>query len=515
MRDIALHSADAGPGLLRAWIDRAAEATPGKPYIVSADDGRSISYREFRALIRAVAAFLRARGITTGDRIALVAENSIEHVACYVGVMAYGATVCTVHVEMNRPHLAHILAQLRARLVVHDDSVGADELGSSAPCVRIGNNAHGTFFAAPPRDDADAFLAATTARDDGVIFFTSGTGARPKGVVLSYREQLGNIEPMTDGFGITAADRVYDFRSFNWASAQLLGVLAPLARGATLVMAKKFSATRFFGDVRTNGVTVAAGNPTVINMLLAVPGAVGARDVPSLRFITSSSAPLLPQEWRRFEQRFGIPVAQGYGSSESAWIAVNPGHAPRFGSVGRPLAYHRLAIAGADGRAVPPGEIGHVELGAWDDNAYRYLGDDGRVLVSSVGRMRTGDLGYLDADGYLFLTGREKELIIRGGVKISPVEIDGVLLQCDEISEAATIGVPDAVWGEEVVSYVVLRPGAPFAPEELMRFCAVRVTPFKAPKQILLCGHLPKSARGKLDRKALVAEWLRARAAMS
>jgi acyl-coenzyme A synthetase/AMP-(fatty) acid ligase len=127
---------------------------------------------------------------------------------------------------------------------------------------------------------------------------------------------------MTEGFGIAGNDRIYDFRSFNWASAQLLGVLAPLARGATLVMAKKFSATRFFDDIRTHGVTVAAGNPTVINMLLAAPIAVGPQDVPSLRFITSSSAPLLHEEWRRFETRFGVTVAQGYGSSETAWIAV-------------------------------------------------------------------------------------------------------------------------------------------------------------------------------------------------
>ena len=341
---------------------------------------------------------------------------------------------------------------------------GATTCRRRRPCLAIGRcdaPGAGTLFAAVDGCAAgDDFLAGTTARDDGVIFFTSGTSDRPKGVVLSYREQFGNIEPMTEGFGITGSDRIYDFRSFNWASAQLLGVLAPLCRGATLVMAKKFSATRFFDDVRAHGVTVAAGNPTVINMLLATAAPVGPKDVPTLRFITSSSAPLLPEEWRRFEERFGIPVAQGYGSSETAWIAANPGRERRFGSVGRPLAYHRLAIVDADGRALPPGEIGHVELGAWDDNEYRYLGDDGAVRVNSRGRMRTGDLGYLDAEGFLHLTGREKELIIRGGVNISPVEIDGVLMQCAEISEAATVGVPDTVWGEEVVSYVVLRPGS-------------------------------------------------------
>jgi long-chain acyl-CoA synthetase len=517
MGDIALHSvtpsaADAGPGLLRAWIDRAAALHPDKPYAISADDGRSLSYGDLRRLLRGIAAFLRGQGITTGDRVVLAADNSIEHVVCYLGIMAYGATVCTVHVEMNRPHLAGILGQLRPRLVIHDDG---SELPSTAPRFAIGRcdaPAAGGFFASVDPDAGEGnFLTGTTARDDGVIFFTSGTSDWPKGVVLSYREQLANIIPMTEGFGITGEDRIYDFRSFNWASAQLLGVLAPLARGATLVMARKFSAMRFFDDVRAHDVTVAAGNPTVINMLLASPIDVGPQDVPSLRFLTSSSAPLLQEEWRRFEERFGIPVAQGYGSSETAWIAVNPGNARRFGSVGRPLAYHRLAIVGADGHAVPPGETGHVELGAWDDNDYRYLGDDGSVRVNSRGRMRTGDIGYLDEDGYLFLTGREKELIIRGGVNISPVEIDGVLMQCADVSEAATIGVPDKIWGEEVVSYVVLAPGSPFAPDKLMRFCAARLTPFKAPKQILLREVLPKSERGKLDRKALVAEWMRAR----
>jgi acyl-coenzyme A synthetase/AMP-(fatty) acid ligase len=159
---------------------------------------------------------------------------------------------------------------------------------------------------------------------------------------------LGNIEPMTEGFGITGSDRIYDFRSFNWASAQLLGVLAPLCRGATLVMKKKFSATRFFDDLRAHGVTVAAGNPTVINMLLATAAPAGPQDVPTLRFITSSSAPLLPQEWERFEERFGIPVAQGYGSSETAGSPSSRTR-PAVRQRRPPLAYHRLAIVDADG----------------------------------------------------------------------------------------------------------------------------------------------------------------------
>jgi len=513
MRDIALQ--DAGPDVIREWIDRAARLHPDKPYIVSVEDGRSISYGAFRALTRRMAAFLRGQGIAANDRVALFAGNSIEHVACYIGVMAYGATICTVHVEMNRRHLDRIMAQLKPRLAIHDDDLPLDDILAGAPRLPLGRwdaPAAGTLFAAVAGcEPCGAHVSQTTARDDGVIFFTSGTSDRPKGVVLSYREQVGNIEPMTEGFGITGADRIYDYRSFNWASAQLLGVLAPLCRGATLVMAKKFSASRFFDDVRAHGVTVAAGNPTVINMLLNTGGTPERGGTPTLRFMTSSSAPLVAEEWQRFEARFGIPVAQGYGSSETAWIAVNPGRERRFGSVGRPLAYHRLAIVDAGGRSLPAGETGEVEIGGFDDNEYRYLGEDGGVRVNSRGRMRTGDMGYLDADGFLHLTGRAKDLIIRGGVNISPVEIDAVLMQRAEIAEAATVGVPDAVWGEEVVSYVVVRPGMSFAADEVMRFCAAQLPAFKAPKQILRREHLPKSERGKLDRKALIAEWGRSR----
>jgi acyl-CoA synthetase (AMP-forming)/AMP-acid ligase II len=518
MRDFAPQ--DAGPGRIREWIDRAARRHPDKPYMVSVEDSRSISYAQFADLTRRLATFLRGEGIATNDRIALFAGNSIEHVACFAGVMAYGATICTVHVEMNRRHLGRIMARLKPRLAIHDDEHGdlaRAEIAAdgAAKCFALGRwdtLQPGTLFAAVGRcAPHHADLPATGPRDDGVILFTSGTSDRPKGVVLSYREHIGNIEPMTHAFAMSSADRVYDFRSFNWSSGQSLGVLGPLAHGATLVMAKRFSASRFFDDLRTHRVTVAAGNPTTINMLLNTEQRIEAKDLPELRFVTSSSAPLAPQDWRRFEERFGIPVAQGYGSSETAWIAANPGRERRIGSVGKPLAYHRLAIVDALGRSVPPGEIGEVEVGAFDDNAYRYLGEDGAVEVAGRGRWRTGDMGFLDTDGFLYLTGREKDLIIRGGVNISPVEIDGVLMQRAEIAEAATIGVPDRVWGEEVVSYVVLRPGMSFAPDELMAFCAAQLPTFKAPKQILLRDELPKSERGKLDRKALVAEWRRGR----
>src|SRR6266851_1919234 len=396
----------AGPKLLREWIARAALRDPAKPWIVCADDGQTVPYRALQEAAGRIATFLGDRGIGTNDRVALLANNSVEHLLCYFGVMAYGATICTVHVEMNRNQLDNIFRRLKPALVLHQDGLELDDLLAcvSAPRMRLGSwdkPDHGTFYAEVARREPSDAQTTAGPDDDAVILFTSGTSARPKGVVLNYREHLANIEPAADGFGITAADRVYDFRSFNWASAQLLGALVPVNRGATLVMAAKFSASRFFRHVRDHCVTVAAVNPTPINILLNADATAHRDNLPTLRFLTPSSAPLTIEEWRRFEERFGIPIAQGYGSSETGWIAAIPGEERRLGTVGRPFAYHRLAIVDADGRPLPPGEIGQIEIGGFADHDYRYLADDGSVKINSRGRIRTGDLGLLDAAGFL------------------------------------------------------------------------------------------------------------------
>jgi acyl-CoA synthetase (AMP-forming)/AMP-acid ligase II len=505
---------DAGSNLLQSWIVRAALRTPDKPWVVSADDGRSVSYGQLRDSVGRFATLLRERGLGPNDRVALLANNSIEHLLSYFGVMAAGSTICTIHVEMNRNQLDNILERLKPGLVLYQDGLQLDDLvaGSPAPSMRLGRwgeAAPETLFAELSRRAPSDPQSTAHPDDDAVILFTSGTSARPKGVVLNFREYLLNIDPVADGFGITADDRIYDFRPFSWASAQLLGALATLNRGATLILAEKFSASRFFAQVRDHGVTIAAGNPTTINILLNGEGTAHRGNLPKLRFITSSSAPLLLEEWKRFEQKFDIPIAQGCGASEVSWIAAIPGEQRRLSTVGRPFPYHDLAIVDADGRRLPPGEIGYVEVGGFADHPYRYLAEDGGVKTHSRGRIRTGDLGCLDADGFLTLTGREKELIIRGGAKISPVEIDSCLMQCAEVIEAATVGVPDAVYGEEVVSYVVARPGVKLDADELLRYCSTVLPAFKAPKKIVISTSLPKTERGKLDRRALAERWRR------
>jgi len=505
---------DAGSDLLLGWIARAAAAEPQKPWVIGADDGRIVSYSQLHEIAGRFAAFLRERNLGPNDRVALLANNSIEQLLCYLGVMAAGPTICTIHVEMNRNQLGNIFDRLKPQLVLHQDGLQLDDLlaETSAPRLRIGRFGEpeaGTLFDALPGCQPGKPHAPAQGANDAVILFTSGTSAQPKGVVLSYREFLLNIDPLADGWGISKDDRLYDFRPFSWNSAQTLSALGVVNRGATLVLAEKFSASRFFQHLRDHKVTVATGNPTTINILLNSAQTLRRDDLPRLRFITSSSAPLMLGEWKRFEQNFGIPIAQGCGASEVGWIAACPGERRRLGTVGQPFAYLDLAIVDADGRRLPPGEIGYVELGGWPELAFRYLGEDGEVKVHSRGRLRTGDLGCFDADGFLMLTGREKEQIIRGGAKISPVEIDSYLMQRSDVVEAGTVGVPDAIYGEEVVSFVVTRPGTDVGVDELLRYCASVLPAFKTPKHIILSASLPKTERGKLDRKALAAQWSR------
>jgi long-chain acyl-CoA synthetase len=500
-----------GSKLLQDWIARAAARSPDKPWLVRADDGKSVSYSQLRETIGRFASFLRRRGIGPNDRVALLADNSIEQLLCYLGVMAAGATVCTVHVEMNRNQLGGILDRLKPKLILYQDGLRLDDSLASADAPRLPlgrfDAAADTLFGQLARCPPGAPETAARPDDDAVILFTSGTSAKPKGVVLNFREFLSNIDPLAAGFGISADDRLYDFRPFSWASAQLLGALAPVNRGATLVLAEKFTASRFFSHLRDHGATVATSNPTTLNIMLNSEITFERDTLPKLRFITSSSAPLLLDAWKRFEQKFGIRVAQGYGASEANWIAAISGEARRLGTVGRPFAYHDVTIVDGEGRRLPPGEIGHVELGGWADHSFRYLSEDGAIKIHARGRIRTGDIGCLDADGFLMLTGREKELIIRGGAKISPLEIDACLMQCADVIEAATVGVPDAIYGEEVVSYVVSRPGARIDVAALLQHCADALPAFKAPKQIMLESALPKTERGKLDRKALAERW--------
>ena len=498
---------------LRRWLEDNNRRWPDKVFIHSIDQDKSMTFGEQYALSKRIGRYLQDRGFKANDRVALLSNNALEHLGVYIGVMAYGSTACTVHVEMNQIYFEEILKAIDAKIVLYEAGLGIEHLADRIPgeWIELGSwtpDGGTGFFAQLPAEPAgEPPTTPVTRRDVASIFYTSGTATRPKGVVCTFAELMNNVEPTAVSFGVTADDRILDYRSFNWMSAQVLSALGPLCRGATLLLARKFSVSRFFGWIRDHKATIAVGNPTVINMLINRPAGVTADDVPHLRFITSSSAPLLPEQWKSFEDMYGIPVCQGYGASEVGWIAGSHEANVRMGTVGKPHPYQNVTIVDSDNNPLPAGETGAIELGGDPDMEYRYLADDGAIRVNSKGRAKTGDIGVLDEDGYLRVTGRVKDLIIRGGVNISPLEIDDVVLQHIDVAEAATVGVPDDIYGEAVVVYVAPKNGAAITADDIIAHCASRLPETKMPKQIIFRDALPKTSRGKMDRNALAEEW--------
>ena len=494
---------------IAGWLYQGAGRDPDRVLVHSIEQEKSITWGEMASISRRTGQYLAAAGVGANDRVVLLSGNSIEHLAVYIGVMAYGATICTIQVEMNAAHLAEIFAAIGPKFIIAESGV---DLGDTIS-IDLGDWQPGGgsgFFNHIAGLDDKALAPVNGEADTASIFYTSGTTSKPKGILCSFLDLCQSVEGTAAIFTLGPEDRILDYRSFNWMSAQTLSGLGALYTGATLLLARKFSQSRFFNWIAEFGATIAAGNPTVINMLISRPVEIEAANLSQLRFITSSSAPLLVSDWEKFEAMYHIPVAQGFGTSETGWIAGAHENNRRIGSVGKPIPYQNVRIIDADGNALAAGETGHIELGDADRNGKRrfaYLGEDGAPNVNATGRVATGDLGHLDADGYLFVSGREKDLIIRGGVNISPMEIDNVLIGLEGIAEAAVIGVPDPIYGEEVIAYVVAEAGAKLSPEDVINQLAEILPEPKRPKAIHFRDALPKTERGKLERQALRAVW--------
>jgi acyl-CoA synthetase (AMP-forming)/AMP-acid ligase II len=286
-------------------------------------------------------------------------------------------------------------------------------------------------------------------------------------------------------------------------------VLNPLlVGGGSVVFAKRFSQSRFFGWIRDFKPTISIGIPTVVNMLLNRPISVDRSELAGLRFMSCSTSPLLEEQHRRFEKMYEIPLVQHYGMSEGGTVAGNHHQARRIGSVGQAGLFQNLKIIDDDGRELPAGEPGEIEIGG-PQNATAYLNPDGTTEPVRGKRLRTGDLGYLDADGYLYVTGRAKDIIIRGGVNIAPLEIDGAIMRHPDVLEAAAVGIPDAIYGETVAAYVVAKPGTGLTVEAMHAHCTSVLPDFKRPREIILTDAVLRNARGKVDRNAMVAAWKR------
>jgi len=481
-----------------------AERTPDKIFLRSIDQGSDITWDALYRLSNRIAAFLTARGVGAGDRVAVLSENSLETLILYFGILRHGATFCTVNVEVNATHLGEMLDRLQPKLVLWNEDLDGAALAADRPGEWIG---FGALFSEIETLPETPVLPCLAGPDDiAVISFTSGTSAAPKGVMHQFGNYFWIADHVIDAWGLTGDDRVLEIRSFSWASSHMLCLMPCLVSGAEVVFARRFSNSRFFDWLRDHRPTVAIAVPTVVNMLLERADDADTEAFKSVRFMSCSTAPLMIERHRRFEETYGIKLVQLYGMSEGGVVAANHHDARRIGSVGPPGKYQDLRVLDESGHALPAGEIGEIETGG-AQTAFGYLLEDRTIERIRDTRLKSGDLGYFDTDGYLHVTGRAKDVIIRGGVNIAPLEIDNALTAHPDIAEAATIGVPDAVYGEEVVSYVAPRRGSGLDERAVLAHCTETLPEFKRPRRVILTDAIPKNARGKIDRGAIGEAW--------
>ena len=410
-----------------------------------------------------------------------------------------------------------MLDRMEPGLVLHDRELDLDGLTAEARRGWIAFVRHdqpsendGELFAKLRHlPDTPGIAPVNGPEDICVISFTSGTAAAPKGVMHSFCNYYAIAEHVVERWSLTETDRVLEFRSIGWASAHMLSLNPVLLTGATLLFARHFSNSGFFDWIGNHRPTIVIAVPTVVNMLLERTEEDGDA-LQGLRFISCSTAPLMVEQHRRFEDRYGIPLVQLYGMSEGGVVAANAPETRCIGSVGTAGKYQELTIRDADGEKLPVGAEGEIEsISA--QHAYGYLLPGGKLKRIRGLPLKTGDIGYLDDDGFLRVTGRAKDVIIRGGVNIAPLEVDNALMTHPDISEAATIGVPDPIYGEEVASYVVCRPGHSLDETRLLEHCSQHLGAAKLPKTIIFAKNVPKNARGKIDHEALRASWIAAR----
>ncbi|HTS39488.1 MAG TPA: class I adenylate-forming enzyme family protein [Xanthobacteraceae bacterium] len=488
---------------------------PNKTAIVDLDENSSITFGELEQVTIDIAADLKRRGVAKGDRVLLLSDECLEKLLIWFGVWRIGAVVCPLNIEINEKMMVELTRSVNPKIIFcHQDLNVAALVGDHpAPRLRFGRwgqiiDPRDEFFAKlPPRRSQDELTERNNPDDVACIFCTSGTTARPKIVVYDHCAYWLNGLSTLEFLSLTEDDRTLEYRSFGWNSAQVLSLMPFLEKGLTMHIAKRFSHSRFFEWIKTYGITFSAGVPTVLNMLLNKPLGYTAKDVPTLRLMTCSTAPLTAQQWAQFEEMYGVRLLQCYGMSEAGWVCGNRTYKNKIGTVGVPALHQEFEIVGPDGKPVAPGVEGEITAGG-PHTAIGYLRDDGTIEPIRPARIKTGDLGIMDEEGFVRVSGRTKDLIIRGGVNIAPLEIDEALLKHPGILDAAAVGVPDKIYGEEIVCYVAPKERG-LTVESVLQHARQHLPAAKMPKQVMIVPDLPKSDRGKVLRDKLREDWIR------
>jgi len=494
---------------LRDLVDERAATQPDAPCLIAAETGAAMTYGALHDATAALEAFLGEAGIAPGEPVAFMLPNGLSAATLFIGIMAAGRVVAPQNLLAQDSYLEHALTHSGTRLVFADASSAERLTGLAArECLPLRVHAvelDGLRLPAAPA----ARPTALQARDPALLMYTSGTTGQPKGALLSHANLLAAARAVAASLELGAGDRVLSSLPLYHVNGQVIATVAPLLAGGSIVLPHRFSVTSWWSLVERHRPTWLNVVPTIIAYLLNAGTADAAAPAAcaGVRFARSASAPLPPAQHRAFEQRFGIPVIEAMGLTESASVAFTNGLSPaarKIGTPGRPLGMEARVVR-SDGTPAADEETGEIQLrGPNVMTGYYKAPELTARAIDADGWLATGDLGFRDADGFYFITGRLKELIIKGGENIAPREVDEALLRHPAVLECAAVGVPDADYGQEILACVVLKPGMHCAEDELRAHCLRELGRYKSPRYLRFVTELPKGPSGKVQRLRLL-----------
>lgn len=493
-----------------------ARLTPDRVALVERAAGRRLTYAQLDERANRAANFLRHRlGVGPGDRVSILAHNSVVYVDLLYGLAKIGAIFAPLNWRLAVPELQYILGDCRPSVLLVGPSF-ADTWRALQPDVDVdhvvaleGAQIEGAWCyeeelaaASPAEPPRPADLDGETAH---LILYTSGTTGRPKGALIPQRHVLWNCINTVISWGLTENDVTPVFTPL-FHTGGLFAFMAPiLYAGGRVVIARTFDADDSLRAIQDERCTVILGVPTIFQMWRKADAYQDA-DFSHVRFFISGGAPCPPRLIRAWRSEKGVVFRQGYGLTEvgpNCFSMTDEESARKIGSVGKPIFHSQMRLVDEEGQPVPPGEVGqlliqgpHVCRGYWQNL-------EATAEALQDGWFHTGDMARVDEDGFYYISGRFKDMIISGGENVYAAEVEAVFREHPAVAEAALIGKPDEKWGEVGLIVVVPRAGEETAAEDLLDFCRQRLAPYKVPKEVVFTDQLPYSPYGKVQKVKL------------
>lgn len=476
------------------------------------EGSRAVRYAELYDLVNRLSNGLKGLGVAQGSKVSLYLPNVSEFIISYYALQQLGAVVVPINVLLRAEEINYIVRHSNSRVIitnrdnyqeVQKGTAGIEELKN---IIVSGMEDAGTmnFEKLITSSDSSPVEAEISGDDGAVIIYTSGTTGRPKGAMLTQNNISSNVVTWNEIMRGTPGDRMIAVLPLAHSFGQTCVMNTCIYNGGAIILHQRFDPEEILKSIQDNGATVFTGVPTMYTYIINHPDAL-KYNTGSLRLCVSGGAPIPVEVLAKFESMFNCIIIEGYGLSETSPVcAFNTIEGPRKpASTGIAIDGVEVRIFDEQDGDLPVNEVGEIVVRGPNVMKGYYKDPEATALAMRGGWFHTGDMAYKDEDGHIFIVDRKKDMILKSGYNVYPREVEEVLYTYPKVAEAAVVGVPDELRGEEVKAFVVLKEGQAATEEEIREYCKSKIAPYKTPRYVEFLGALPKGSTGKILRRQL------------